>query len=143
MAFPTTTITTTNLDAGTDDPSLARADLLDAVQKLNTIISEGGGANGVALLTSGGKLSSTQIPTTMTATGVQVLNPTGGVVQIQDVLRLTSKTVTELNALKTAGTAAAGDVAYCSTGDGSTGGPSLAVYDGTNWRQVVLEAVIT
>ena len=29
MAFPTASVTTTNLDAGTDDPSLARADLLD------------------------------------------------------------------------------------------------------------------
>ena len=143
MAFPTTQITTTNLDAGTDDPSLARVDLLDAVQKVNTIISEGGAANGVALLNSSGKLSSTQIPTTITATGVQVLNPTGGVVQIQDVLRLTSKTTVELNALKTAGTAASGDVAFCSDGEGSTGGPTLAVYDGTNWRQVALLGVIT
>ncbi len=143
MAFPTASVTTTNLDAGTDDPSLARADLLDAVQKLNTIITEGGGANGVALLTSGGKLSATQMPTTITATGVQVLNPTGGVVQIQDVLRLTQKTTSELQALDTAGTAAAGDVAYCSDGEGSSGGPTLAVYDGTNWRQVELGANIT
>jgi len=143
MAFPTNTVNTTNLDAGTDDPSLARADLLDAVQKLNTIITEGGAANGVALLTSGGKLSATQMPTTITATGVQVFNPTGGVVQIQDILRLTSKTVTELQALDTAGTAAAGDVAYCSDGEGSSGGPTLAVYDGTNWRQVELGANIT
>ena len=93
MAFPTASVTTTNLDAGTDDPSLARADLLDAVQKLNTIIAEGGGANGVALLNSSNKLTSTQMPATITATGVQVLNPTGGVVHIQDTLRLTSKTV--------------------------------------------------
>lgn len=41
MTWPNATISTTNLDAGTDEPRLARADLLDAVQKLNTIISDG------------------------------------------------------------------------------------------------------
>lgn len=134
MAFPTTQITTTNLDDASDDPSLARADLLDAVQKVNTIISEGGSANGVALLNSSGKLSSTQMPTQITATGVQVINPTSGVVHIQDILRLTPKTTTELNAL----TSVAGDVAYCSSGTDSSGEPCLALYDGTNWRAISL-----
>lgn len=134
MAFPTTQITTTNLDDASDDPSLARADLLDAVQKVNTIISEGGSANGVALLNSSGKLSSTQMPTQITATGVQVINPTSGVVHIQDILRLTPKTTTELNAL----TSVAGDVAYCSSGTDSSGEPCLALYDGTNWRAITL-----
>ena len=140
MAIPTASITTTNLDAATDDPSLARADLLDAVQKLNTIISEGGAANGVALLTGSGKLSSTQMPTTITATGVQVLNPSGGVVHIQDILRLTSMTTAELTALKTAGTATEGDIAYCS--DGNAGAKTIAVYNGTDWKVVALGATI-
>lgn len=137
MAFPTASVTTTNLDAGTDDPSLARADLLDGIQKLNTIITEGGGANGVALLDASTKLSSTQMPTTITATGVQVLNPTGGVVHIQDTLRLTSKTTAELNALSPN----EGDIAYCS--DGDTGDKTLAVYDGSNWKVVALGATIS
>lgn len=138
MAFPTSQVTTDNLDAGTDDPSLARADLLDAVQKLNTIISEGGAANGVALLSSSGKLSATQMPAQITATGVQVLNPTSGVVNIQDVLRLSPLTTTELNAL----TSVAGDFAYCSSGSDSSGEPCLALYDGTNWRAITLGAVL-
>ena len=137
MAFPTASITTTNLDAGTDDPSLARADLLDGVQKLNTIISEGGGANGVALLDASAKLSANQMPTTITATGVQVLNPSGGVVHIQDVLRLTSKTVAQLNALSPN----EGDIAYCS--NGNAGAKTMAVYDGTNWKVVALGATIS
>lgn len=137
MAFPTASVTTTNLDAGTDDPSLARADLLDAVQKLNTIISEGGAANGVALLDASSKLSSTQMPTTITATGVQVLNPTGGVVHIQDTLRLTAKTTAQLEALSPN----EGDIAYCS--DGDAGDKTMAVYDGTNWKVVALGATIS
>tara|TARA_R100000951_G_scaffold5674_6_gene6153 strand:+ start:1952 stop:2371 length:420 start_codon:yes stop_codon:yes gene_type:complete len=137
MAFPTASVTTTNLDAGTDDPSLARADLLDGVQKLNTIISEGGAANGVALLDSSAKLSANQMPTTITATGVQVFNPSSGVVHIQDVLRLTSKTVAQLTALSPN----EGDIAYCS--NGNAGAKTMAIYDGTNWKVVALGATIS
>lgn len=138
MAFPTSSVNTTNLDSGTDDPSLARADLLDAVQKLNTIISEGGAANGVALLNSSGKLNSTQIPATITATGVQTLAPTSGVVSIQDVLRLGGLTSSDLSAL----TSQSGDIAWCTDGVDSSGAPCLAVYDGTNWRAIELGVVI-
>jgi len=141
MAFPTGSITTTNLDAATDDPSLARVDLLDAVTKLNTIIAEGGTASGVALLGSGGKLSSAQMPTAITATGVQVLNPTGGVVQIQDILRLTIKTTAELEALDTAGSSNEGDVAYCS--NGNAGAKTIAIFDGADWKVVALGATIS
>lgn len=137
MAFPTASVTTTNLDAGTDDPSLARADLLDGVQKLNTIISEGGAANGVALLDASAKLSANQMPTTITATGVQVFNPSSGVVHIQDVLRLTSKTVAQLTALSPN----EGDIAYCS--NGNAGAKTMAIYDGTNWKVVALGATIS
>jgi hypothetical protein len=139
MAFPTTQISTANLDSGADDPSLAREDLLDAVQKVNTIISEGGAANGVALLSSGGKLSGTQMPTQITATGVQVLNPTSGVVNIQNILRLSGRTTAELNAL----TSQAGDVAFCTDGgDDSAGVGCIAVYDGNDWRAIQLGAVL-
>lgn len=134
MAFPTTQVTTDNLDAASDDPSLARVDLLDAVTKLNTIIDEGGSANGVALLNGSGKLSASQIPATISATGIQVLSPTGGVVQIQDILRLTPKTTAELNAL----TSVAGDVAFCSSGVDSAGEPCMALYDGSAWRAITL-----
>ena len=39
MTWPTVAITTTNLDAGTDSPATARADLLDAVTKTNQMIA--------------------------------------------------------------------------------------------------------
>lgn len=41
MTWPNTTVSTTHLDAGTDEPRLARADLKDAVDKLNSIINTG------------------------------------------------------------------------------------------------------
>jgi len=39
MTWPTVAVDTTDTDAGTDNPATARADLLDAIQKLNQIIA--------------------------------------------------------------------------------------------------------
>jgi predicted secreted protein len=39
MTWPTQTISTANLDAGADEPRLARADILGAVQSLNALIT--------------------------------------------------------------------------------------------------------
>lgn len=42
MTWPSSSITTTNLDNGAvDDPSVARADILDMAQKVNTIVANG------------------------------------------------------------------------------------------------------
>lgn len=139
MAFPTSQITTSNLDASTDDPSQARADLLDAVQKLNTIIDEAGAAQGVALLNVSGQIPSAQIPVTLApSSGVLTLAPVDGVVKIQDVLRLQLLDTDEVEALTSN---AAGDVVYCSDGDG--GSPCLAVYTGTDWLRVALGTAIS
>ena len=138
MTFPTTAVTTTNLDAGTDSPASARADILDAVTKLNTIIAEANTANGVCVLTSSAKIPSSSIPAQITlAAGVQVINPTDGVVNIRDILRLQTTTVADLTAL----TSQAGDVAYCS--DGAGGNECLAFYDGTTWKRVSVGATIS
>lgn len=40
MSWPTTPISTTNLDSGTDSPAAARADLLAAVQAVNTMMTD-------------------------------------------------------------------------------------------------------
>jgi hypothetical protein len=133
MAFPTTQISTDNLDSATDDPSLARADILDAVQKLNTIIGEGNAAGGVALLNSSGKVNATQIPNTLTSSGTLELNPTNGVVSVKQILRMTTYTVAEVNAL--IGTQP-GDMVMVS--DGDSGEITLAVYDGVYWRRIEL-----
>ena len=133
MAFPTAQVNTTNLDSSADDPSAARADLLDAVQKLNTIIDEANSALGVALLNSSGKISATAVPNSLTSTGTLQLNPSNGVVSVSDILRMNTLTVTEVNALVGS---QAGDMVMVS--DGDSGEITLAVYDGVYWRRIEL-----
>jgi len=55
MSFPTTPISTTNLDAGTDNPSLARADLKSLVDAFNALIASRGSADGFPTLNSSGQ----------------------------------------------------------------------------------------
>lgn len=139
MAFPTgTVIPTEHLDNATDSPASARADILAAVQAVNSIIASENTASGVVVLTGSGKLPSSTIPTQITlSTGVQVINPTDGVVNIRDILRLQPTTVADLEAL----TSEAGDVAYCS--DGAGGNECLAFYNGTDWVRVSVGAAIS
>lgn len=137
MSFPSTQAGTTHLDAGTDDPSQARADLLLTVQNVNTIIAGAGAANGVALLNSSGQVPSNQMPNSIAPTsGVLTLAPTSGVVKIEDVLRLQILTFDTIQAL----TGTEGDVVYCA--DGDSGNPCLAVFDGSNWKRIALGANI-
>lgn len=42
MTWPTSAVSTTNLDAGTDNPAQARADLKSAVDNVNAIAAEFG-----------------------------------------------------------------------------------------------------
>jgi hypothetical protein len=139
MAFPTgTTIPTANFDSATDNPANARADLLQTVTAVNDIIASENTAGGVVVLTGSGKLPSSTIPTQITlSTGVQVINPVSGVVNIRDILRLQPNTVAELTAL----TSEAGDVAYCS--DGAGGNECLAFYNGTDWVRISVGAAIS
>jgi hypothetical protein len=140
MSFPTgTTITTANLDSATDDPSLARADLLSAVQALNSIIASENTASGVLVLTGSGKIPSGLLPSSITlGSGVQIINPTDQVVNIRNFLRLQPQDTTDVENFADA---ALGDVAFCS--DGDSGSPCLAVYDGTDWLRVSLGAAIS
>jgi hypothetical protein len=109
-----------------------------AVQAVNDIIASENAAGGVLVLTGSGKLPSSTIPAQITlSTGVQVINPVSGVVNIRDILRLQPNTVSELTAL----TSEAGDVAYCS--DGAGGNECLAFYDGTTWKRVSVGATIS
>lgn len=140
MGFPTgTTISTDNLDSASDDPSLARTDLLLAVQSVNTMIAGAGAADGIALLNSSGQIPSNQIPNTISPTsGVMTLSPVEGFVKIQDILRLQIMTTDQLENL---GSIVEGDCAYCS--DGDAGDPCLAVYDGTSWLRIALGTAIS
>lgn len=138
MAFPTAQVSTTNLDSSADDPSAARADLLDAVQKLNTIIDEANAALGVALLNSSGKISATAIPNSLTSTGTLQLKPSNGVVSVSDILRMNTLTTAETLALVGS---QAGDMVMVS--DGDSGEITLAVYNGSQWRRIELMNAIS
>ena len=137
MTFPTGTITTANLDSGTDNPATARTDLYNALVALNTIISEGGGANGVAILDGSDKLPTAKLPATMQVTGNMVLQPSTAIVNIRDILRMTVWTVADIALIDSP---VEGDIVYSSNGD--TGGKCLAVYNGTAWKRIALGATI-
>ena len=131
MSFPTSTISTANLDSSADDPSLARVDLLDAVTKLNTIISEADTAYGVPILNSSGLIKSTQLPTTISAAGTQVLSPSTGIVNIQSILRISPQSEATIVALTGV---QEGDMVLCAnliSGNANVGG--IAFYTGTSW----------
>ncbi len=137
MTFPTAAVNTTNLDSSSDNPANARADLLDAVEKLNAIIEDANGSDGVVVLTGSGKLPGSVIPAQITlASGVQVINPTDGVVNIRDVLRMQQMTTADILALSTP---EAGDIAFATDGDSTA--PSLCIYDGTDWRTLNLSSL--
>lgn len=138
MTFPTATVNTNNLDSATDDPSAARADLLDAVQKLNTIIDEGGDPNGVALLDGSGYLPVAAIPPTIsTASGAITFQPGSGVVQINNVLRLNQLPTATI--LTFTGNVS-GDMVMCSNVGNIANNPGIAVFNGNVWRGLPLTA---
>lgn len=135
-------IDTTNLDSGTDSPAAARADIKAALDELTLVIDGRGQANGVAPLNASTKIASTYIPDEINSSALSnlTLDPDTGKVALEEILNLAPQTVADLNAR---GDTAAGDVAYCSDGGGSTGEPCIAVFDGTNWRQLELGPNIT
>jgi hypothetical protein len=141
MAFPTSTINTTNLDSDADSPALARVDLLALSVAVNTMIAEANQPNGVALLDGSGTIASTAVPAVQQPFGIMTLNPSSTVVKVEDILRMESKTVAQLDAFETSPGAAPGDIAYCS--DGAGGNPCLAVYNGTDWLRVALGTAIS
>ena len=137
MPFPTgTTISTANLDSGTDDPSLARADIYAAVVALNNLIASADTASGLALLDGSAKYKATKFPTTIAVTGTQILAPTTGIVNIQDVIRLTALTSTAISALATP---LLGDIAIAS--DADSGAPAIAFYNGTAWKYLAFSGL--
>ena len=133
MAFPTSQVDTTNLDDATDDPNLARVDLLDAVTKLNTIIDEAGDASGVCLLDSNGRVPSGQVPAIFSPTTTLTLAPGTNIVNIQDILRLTAQPKADILSLST-GTLTMGDIAVVSDAGGSL--PTIALYTGSSWKYI-------
>ena len=128
MAFPTgVVVPTTNLSTAAGDPSLARADLFTGITAVNDIISSADQASGIAMLSATSKYDGAKFPTTITATSVMA--PSSGVLNIQDIIRLTTITATDLTALTGN---ALGDIAI--SNDANAGNAAICFYDGTNWR---------
>lgn len=138
MTFPTTTASTTNLDAGTDSPASARADLYLALQLLNQIIESADLAGGVPLLDGGGLLQGDQMPLAISPANL-TLAPSDAVVKIEDRLRLQIMTHAQILALADP---TVGDMCLACT-DLTGASPKLAMYDGTNWKYIALSTWTT
>lgn len=63
MAWPSVTIDTTSMDAGTDSPATARAQIKQMADNVNGIKDARGAASGIASLDAGGKVPAGQVPT--------------------------------------------------------------------------------
>jgi len=139
MTFPSIQINTTNLDSDTDSPASARVDLLDAVQKVNLIIADGGVANGVCILNGSAQVPASQLPATISPTGNLTLAPTTNIVNIQDILRLTAQYKSDVLAISTA-TLATGDIAVVRD---TPGVASIAFFNGVAWKYISSSTFVT
>lgn len=142
MAWPTNSsnIDTQHLDAGTDSPASARANIKTALDELANVIDGRNQASGVAGLDASSKISATQIPDELNSTSATdlTLDPATGKINIEEILQMKPQTLTQLNARSDK---EEGDLAYCS--NGNSGSKCLAVYDGSNWKVVALGATIS
>jgi hypothetical protein len=137
MTFPTgTVISTTNVDSAADDPSLARADIYDLIVAFNALVASKDLANGVPVLNGSGQINATLLPATQTITSTLILQPSTGIVNIRNVLRLHQIATADLGTTLGTTSNQAGDVVFLT--DGDVGNPCLAVYNGSQWRVVRL-----
>ena len=137
MTFPSgTTISTLNLDSPDDDPSLARADIYNAVVALNSLIASENTASGVVVLDSTTKIPGSLLPTTQTPTSTLTLQPSTGIISIRNVLRLYPIVTADLGTYLGTSSPSAGDLVYLT--DGDAGQPCVGVYDGSVFRVIRL-----
>ena len=139
-AFPTgVTIATTNVDADTDSPASARAEIKSAFDQINDITASFDSASGIAALDASGLIVNTKLPNGLISSSGNnlTLTPATEIVKLNNVLELTPRTVAQLNAL----TVAEGSIAYCS--NGNAGSKCLAVFDGSNFKVVALGSTIS
>ena len=141
MTWPTndSNIVTTNLDSGTDSPAAARADLKTALDEIANIINGRNQASGVAGLDASSKIVNTQLPNTIisSASADLVLDPNTGVVQIQDVFKLTPVAYGSLPAAPTAGM-----VAFLTTDGASASKNKLIYYKASAWYYVADDTTV-
>jgi len=140
-------VSTANVDAGTDSPAAARADIKAAFDELTAVIDGRDTANGVAGLNASSKLSAAQLPNELnTDSGVDLtLDPATDKVQIEHILRLNPQTVAQLNARTDI---QQGDIAFCSDGDAGTECIAVAVGEDDSagnptWKVVSIGSTIS
>lgn len=133
-AFPSSaTIATGNLDAATDSPASARADIKAAFDDLQTIVDSYDNASGIAALDSGGKVANTKLPDTLISSSSAnlTLDPNTGMVKIQDFVNLNPVAHASLPS-----SPVKGDVAFLTTDSTPATQNKLIYYNGTAWRYV-------
>lgn len=137
MTFPSgQVISTDNVDSPIGDPSLARADILQAFQVLNQLIASENAALGILVLDSSGRVNTSYLPSNIQVQGSLQLQPSDGVVNVRNVLRLNQINVDDIDFALGFTNPTAGDICYLVNGD--AGNPCLGVYDGSQWRVVRL-----
>jgi hypothetical protein len=77
MAWPTTAIVTTSMDAGTDSPATARAEIKQMADNVNDIMNSRSAASGIASLNSTGRVPTNELGSG-TATAGYVLTAQSG-----------------------------------------------------------------
>jgi len=133
MAWPTddTNIVTTNMDAGSDNPASARADIKAALDEIKNLINGRNQASGVAGIDASSKIANTQLPDTIISSSSTDLTftPTTGCVNINSVIQLNPQT---RSALYDRADKADGMIAMASDGDSTIDTPVF--YAGGVWR---------
>ena len=133
MAWPAndSNIVTTNMDAGTDNPASARADIKAALDEIKNLINGRNQASGVAGIDASSKITNTQLPDTIISSSSTdlTITPNTGTVNINSVLQMNEQTRVQLYARSDL---ADGMIGVCSDGDSTMAIP--VYYSGGNWR---------
>jgi len=140
MAWPTgQQADRSNLNSGSDNPSLARIDLYNALGYVNDMIASENAASGVVVSNAFNKISSNQIPNNVQITGNLSLEPDTKWVSVKNILNVVPLTTSQLQALTISWQL--GDIAIVS--DADAGDPAIAFYDGTDWKYMPFSGLTT
>ena len=133
MAWPTndSNINTGNVDAGTDNPASARADIKSAFDELKNVIKGRNQASGVAGIDASSKISNAQLPDSIISSSSTdlTLTPNTGTDNINSVLQMNPQS---RSALYARSDLAASMVALATDGDSTVDTP--VYYAGGVWR---------
>ena len=123
-------VSTDNVDSASDNPSLARADIYNALVELQAVINGRGTVNGLASLDATTKVPASELPTTfVSTTGDITLQPNSARTSFEDVINLEPVDYASLPA-----SPAKGDVAYLTTDGAAASQEQIIYYNGTNWK---------